>query len=202
MIAKTSGAGRGSRGRPRSAGCHEAVLGAVASILASEGYGAVTIEGVARQAGVGKQTIYRWWRSRAEVVLEAYATHAESMLPVPDRGSLREDLEAFMVAAFLRLNAVSGPTMRGLMADAVLDPEFLELMREVLIARRRDSLRQLLERGSARGELVPGTDLELLIDLLFGALWHRLLLCHAPLDEAFAQQVVGVVLDGAGRAHA
>ncbi len=186
-----------ARGRPRSEGCHGAILGAVAELLRSEGYGALTIEAVARQAGVGKQTIYRWWRSRAEVVLEAYANHAASRVPVPDLGSLRADLEVFMVTAFNRLNDVSGPTMRGLMADAVLDPEFLVLMREVLIERRRGALREVLARGAQRGELDPAADGEVLIDLLFGALWHRLLLQHAALDAAFARQIVGVVLDGA-----
>ena len=74
------------RGRPRSEDSHEAVLGAVLDLLDKEGYGAVTIEGVARQAGVGKQTIYRWWKSKAELVLEAYANHSASKLPMPDKG--------------------------------------------------------------------------------------------------------------------
>src|SRR5207342_210154 len=163
------------RGRPRSEDSHEAVLGAVLDLLDTEGYGAVTIEGVARQAGVGKQTIYRWWKSKAELVLEAYANHAASKLPMPDKGTLRADLEWFFCAAFKRLTDVSGPTMRGLMADAVSDPEFLEILREVLIAKRRAVLLAVLERGQARGELKPDSDLGVMTDLLFGALWYRLL---------------------------
>jgi len=191
--------GRPLRGRPRSEDSHEAILGAVVALLEQEGYGALTIESVARQAGVGKQTIYRWWKSKAELVLEAYANHAASKLPVPDKGSLRADLESFFCAAFKRLTDISGPTMRGLMADAVYDPEFLEILREVLIAKRRAVLYRVLERGRARSELKPDADLDVMIDLLFGALWYRLLVQHAKLDSRFAKQLVGDVLDGFAR---
>jgi AcrR family transcriptional regulator len=184
------------RGRPRSEDSHGAILDAVLALLEGEGYRALTIESVARQAGVGKQTIYRWWKSKAELVLEAYANHAASKLPLPDKGSLRADLEWFFCSAFKRLTDISGPTMRGLMADAVYDPEFLEILREVLIAKRRAALSQVLERGRARGELKPDADLEVIIDLLYGALWYRLLLQHAKLDSRFAKQLVGSVLDG------
>src|SRR5581483_6685625 len=89
-----------ARGRPRSEHSHEAILDAVLRLLEAEGYGALTIEGVARHAGVGKQTIYRWWKCKAELVLEAYANHAASKIPVPDKGNLRGDLEAFLTASF------------------------------------------------------------------------------------------------------
>jgi AcrR family transcriptional regulator len=187
------------RGRPRSADSHEAILDAVVAMLEQEGYGALTIENVARHAGVGKQTIYRWWKCKAELVLEAYANHAASKLPMPDRGALRADLESFFCAAFKRLTDISGPTMRGLMADAVYDPEFLEILREVLIAKRRAALQQVLERGQARGELRPEADLDVMIDLFFGALWYRLLAQHAKLDTRFARQLVAGVLDGFAR---
>ena len=184
------------RGRPRSEDSHEAILDAVLELLNQEGYSALTIEGVARHAGVGKQTIYRWWKCKAELVLEAYANHAASKLPTPEKGSLRADLEWFFCAAFKRLTDISGPTMRGLMADAVYDPEFLEILREVLIAKRRAVLLQVLESGRARGELKPDADLDVMIDLLFGALWYRLLVQHAKLDSRFAKQLVASVLDG------
>jgi AcrR family transcriptional regulator len=189
-------AARPIRGRPRSEDSHEAILDAVVALLEQEGYGGVTIESVARQAGVGKQTIYRWWKSKAELVLEAYANHAASKLPMPDKGNLRGDLEWFFCAAFKRLTDISGPTMRGLMADAVYDPEFLEILREVLVAKRREVLLQVLQRGRERGELKPDADLNVMIDLLFGALWYRLLLQHAKLDSRFAKQLVGDVLEG------
>jgi len=184
------------RGRPRSEDSHEAVLGAVLEILDKEGYGAVTIEGVARHAGVGKQTIYRWWKSKAELVLEAYANHSASKLPMPDKGDVTADLESFFCGAFKRLNDISGPTMRGLMADAVHDPEFLQILRDVLIAKRRNALVQVLERGVARGDLRADADLNVMTDMLLGAVWYRLLVQHAKLDSRFARQLVNDCLCG------
>jgi len=184
------------RGRPRSEDSHEAVLGAVLDILDKEGYGALTIEGVARHAGVGKQTIYRWWKSKPELVLEAYANHSASKLPMPDKGDVTADLESFFCGACKRLNDISGPTMRGLMADAVYDPGVLEILRDVLIAKRRDALMQVLERGVARGQLRADADLVVMTDVLLGAVWYRLLVQHAKLDSRFAKQLVNGCLNG------
>ena len=193
---ETTADARPLRGRPRSEDSHEAILDAVLEMLELEGYGALTIESVARQAGVGKQTIYRWWKSKAELVLEAYANHAASKLPMPDKGTLRADLEWFFCSAFKRLTDISGPTMRGLMADAVYDPEFLEILRDVLIAKRRDALMQVLDRGVARGDLRADADLVVMTDLLLGAVWYRLLVQHAKLDSRFAKQLVNDCLNG------
>jgi AcrR family transcriptional regulator len=181
------------RGRPRSEHSHEAILNAVLELLEAEGYGALTIEGVARQAGVGKQTIYRWWKCKAELVLEAYANHAASKTPVPDRGTVRGDLEAFLGAGFKRLTDISGPIMRGLMADAVHDEEFREVLMTAFLGKRRDALKEILRRGVARGELEPGADLDLACDLILGPMWYRLLLQHGKLDAKFARQLAGAV---------
>jgi AcrR family transcriptional regulator len=182
------------RGRPRSAECHGAILEAVLQLMQKDGYNAVTIEGVARHAGVGKQTIYRWWGSRAELILDAFANHAADLVPTPDRGSLREDLEVFINAGFKRLSRDFGAIMRGLMADAVLDPEFNKILREAFVSRRRAATREILRRGVERGEIAPDTDLELTIDMLFGPVWFRLLVQHAKLDAKFARQLVDAIL--------
>ena len=182
------------KGRPRSSECHGAILDSVLQLMQKDGYNAVTIEGVARHAGVGKQTIYRWWGSRAELILEAFANHAADLVPTPDRGSLREDLEAFISAGFKRLARDYGAIMRGLMADAVLDPDFNKILREAFILRRRAATMEILKRGVERGEIAKNTDLELMTDMLFGPVWFRLLVQHAKLDTAFAKQLVGAII--------
>src|SRR5262245_51965811 len=139
------------RGRPRSEHSHEAILDAVLRLLEDEGYGALTIEGVARQAGVGKQTIYRWWKCRAELVLEAYANHTSSKIPIPGRGALRAELAACRTAGCKGLTDISGPIMRGLMADAVLDDEFREVLLDAFLNKRKVAFRALLARGAERG---------------------------------------------------
>ena len=185
---------RPGRGRPRSELSHEAILDAVLRLLEAEGYGALTIEGVARQAGVGKQTIYRWWKCKAELVLEAYANHAASKTPVPDKGNLRGDLEAFLSVAFKRLTDISGPIMRGLMADAVHDDEFREVLVSAFIAKRYDALKQIFQRGFERGEVDPAADIDLACELILGPMWYRLLLQQGKLDARFARQLTGSVL--------
>jgi AcrR family transcriptional regulator len=185
----------GKRGRPRSLECHGAILDSVLQLMQKDGYNAVTIEGVARHAGVGKQTIYRWWGSRAELILEAFANHAADVVPTPDRGSLREDLDVFMSAGFKRLSRDYGAIMRGLMADAVLDPDFNKILREAFILKRRAATMQILQRGVERGEIARDADLELMIDMLFGPVWLRLLVQHAKLDAKFASQLVGAVMN-------
>ena len=182
------------RGRPRSMECHGAILDSVLQLMQKEGYNAVTIEGVARHAGVGKQTIYRWWGSRAELILEAFANHAADIVPTPDRGSLREDLEVFIAAGFKRLFKGYGAIMRGLMADAILDPEFNKILREAFILRRRAATKEILKRGIERGEIAKDTDMDLMIDMLFGPVWFRLLVQHAKLDATFARQIIDAVL--------
>ena len=182
------------RGRPRSTECHGAILESVLQLMQKEGYNAVTIEGVARHAGVGKQTIYRWWGSRAELILEAFANHAADVVPTPDRGTLREDLEVFIAAGFKRLFKGYGEIMRGLMADAILDPEFNKILREAFILRRRAATKEILKRGIERGEIAKDTDMDLMIDMLFGPVWFRLLVQHAKLDSTFARQIIDAVL--------
>jgi AcrR family transcriptional regulator len=184
----------GKRGRPRSLECHGAILDSVLQLMQKDGYNAVTIEGVARHAGVGKQTIYRWWGSRAELILEAFANHAADLVPTPDRGSLREDLDVFMNAGFKRLSRDYGAIMRGLMADAVLDPDFNKILREAFILKRRAATMEILKRGVARGEIARDADLELMADMLFGPVWFRLLVQHGKLDTRFASQLVGAVV--------
>ncbi len=191
-------AAKHARGRPRSELCHASILDSVLSLLEREGYGALTIEGVARHAKVGKQSIYRRWRSKAELVLEAYASHVETKVPIPDRGSLHEDLLTFLGSAFRRLNRTSGSIMRGLMADGVHDADFNRLLRDVFILKRRQSVGQILARGLVRGELRADTDIDLMLDLLFGPIWYRLLSQHGKLDMVFAAGLCDALLRGFG----
>src|SRR6185295_7982254 len=118
--------------------------------------------------------------------------------PVPDKGSVRADLETFLGVAFKRLTDISGPIMRGLMADAVHDEEFRQVLVSAFIAKRTHALRQIFQRGVERGELDPGADLETACDLVLGAMWYRLLLQQGKLDARFARQLTSAVLPAAG----
>ena len=183
-------------GRPRSNASHAAILAAALKLLHAKGYRAVTIEGIAFEASVGKQTIYRWWRSKAEVILEAFARHTADRIAVPDSGNMQTDLEKFLVKAFDSLTHEAGEVVRGLMSEALIDPDFAESLRTIFIASRRRALRDILFKGVQRGELGSDVDIEFVIDLVYGAMWYRLLNRHAPLNHRFARQLSELVGDG------
>jgi AcrR family transcriptional regulator len=176
-------------GRPRSAESHEAILTAALKLLHYRGYRSVTIEGIASEAGVGKQTIYRWWRSKAEVILEAFTRHTAGRITAPDSGNLQTDLQDFLTKAFDSLARESGEVVRGLMSEALIDPDFAEAMHDIFITSRRSALRDILFKGIERGELASDVDIELTIDLVYGPMWYRLLNKHAPLNPRFARQI-------------
>ena len=181
-------------GRRRSKKSHEAILNAALTLLNEKGYGAVTIEGIAARAGVGKQTIYRWWPSKAAVILEAFTACAESRVMPPNHGDLHTDLANFLGTVFETLTRETGPILRALMSEALLDSEFAGALREIFIARRRQVLLEILQRGVMRGEVRTQMDFELIIDMIYGPMWYRLLNQHGPLDKAFADQLTKAIV--------
>jgi AcrR family transcriptional regulator len=182
-------------GRPRSEEARHAIHAAALRLVAGGGYGALTMDALAAEAGVGKQTLYRWWPSRAAIMLEVIRELATMHIPEPDTGSLRRDLKQFLALTF----RVQGqepavlPLLRGLMADAQLDPSFLTELRAGLLEPRRAALRAVFVRAKKRGELRPRCDVELCIDLAFGVLWYRVLVGHAPLDDGAAAKLADAV---------
>ena len=181
------------RGRPRSVACHQAILRATMELLGEFRYADVTMEGIAARAGVCKQTLYNWWPSKARLAMEAYAATAATRIPAPDTGSTEEDLRRLLCATCQTLGRDElslGELLAGLIAAAQSDPELGRELRETLIAARRAVATSILERGMQRGEVDPELDLPLVLDLLYGPIWYRLLLRNAPLNRAFANEIV------------
>ncbi|MEU6711354.1 TetR/AcrR family transcriptional regulator [Nonomuraea sp. NPDC046802] len=182
-------------GRPRSEATRKAILVAALEELDERDYAALTIDGIARRAGCGKQTIYRWWPSKADVVLEALLERADTTIAIPDEGSLSDDLLAFLTATFRQRG--QRPTLIGLMAHALLDPVFATEFKEKFLFKRRAALRVILDRAAARGEIAADADIELLMDVAYGVLWYRLLLDHAPLDEPAGSRLAKLLVRAA-----
>lgn len=181
------------RGRKRSERVHQAILQATRETLEEHGYRNLTIEAIAERAGAGKKTIYRWWSSKAAVVLEMLITAVEEHTPFPNTGSLRGDLLAYFSRSLPGLRGESAKTLRGLAAEAQLDPEFAHEFQRVFIVPRRQALVGLLKRAADRGEMSPDINLDALADMIYGAKWYRFLLYPAPLDDAFAQDIMALV---------
>ncbi|GCF09551.1 hypothetical protein KDI_31150 [Dictyobacter arantiisoli] len=134
----------GAPGRRRSDQSHQAILQAAREELEQVGYRALTIEGIAARAGVGKKTIYRWWSSKAAVVLEALTSNAEVQVPFSDTGSLAGDLTAYFELSFPGLRGKSGTVLSGLAAEAQLDPDFAREFQQTFIVPRKQELVALL----------------------------------------------------------
>jgi AcrR family transcriptional regulator len=164
------------RGPKRSEESRLAILTAAFELVQELGYRGLTIEGIAGRAGVGKQTVYRWWPTKADVLLEAGAVKAELRVSTTDRGSYRSDLEHFLRDSFTLL-AVPGleGLLRSLMAEAQVDPEFAVRFRDGFLNRRRSSLVEILERAVSRGDAPAHMSTELVADVVFGTIWYRLL---------------------------
>lgn len=175
---------------------HKTILITAAKLLQEKGYLNVTIEAIAAQAGAGKQTIYRWWPSKAAVVLEVYASLAPREVPVPDTGSVEQDLIQ-LVHWFCELftRTIAGSALAGLIAEAQGDAQIQRAFRELVIG-RRSLMSQILERGLARGELAADADFDVVLDMLSGALWYRLFTAHAPIGPHYARDLVRHMMAG------
>ena len=196
-----------SPGRPRSVACHDAVLRATADLLDEVRYSEVTMESIAKRANVAKQTLYKWWPSRARLVMEAYRERIGVAIRITDTGHLERDLESLMIETTTALREASrdgrtglGAVFAGLIADAQGDAELLDEFRKSYFDVRRARVAELLEGAVRRGELPAHTDIETALDLLYGPIWLRLLVRHAPLDAKLAKSVVASVLGGLRRA--
>ena len=189
-----------TRGRRRSERSHHAIIAATQELLLERGYTHVTIEGIAARAGVGKQTIYRWWPSRAALVLEAYLAGEEAVRPPAESRSAREDVRALLgwLIAVLA-EPTGGPVVAGLISDLQHDADLAEGFRRDVVPARRQGMLAALERGRARGEIREDADLELAVDALHGAVFYRLLLSGEPLDDAFADHLADQKLAGLRR---
>jgi AcrR family transcriptional regulator len=192
------------RGRPRSENARKAILDAAAELLLAQGLEAVSMDAVAERAGVSKATIYRWWPTKETLALEALYREWDTSRPSqPDTGSLRRDLLALLRPWIRRVRARPyGRVVAGLITEAQTDPEFAEEYRAHFVEPRREPARQLFRRAIERGEISPGTKIEVALDLLYGPLYHRLLQGHAPLSDRFVQDVVDAALVGVAGAPA
>jgi AcrR family transcriptional regulator len=162
-----------------------AVIEALLAELAENGLDGLTMEGLARRAGVNKTTIYRRWGSKEELVLDALLELGERRVPIPDTGSLRDDLltVAREIAASLA-SPEEDAVVRAGAADPSPDSKLVEAVRKFW-AVRFSLLGGMIEHAIERGELPPDTAPKPIVEGLLGAIYLRLLVTREPLDDAF-----------------
>ncbi|MCX4693605.1 TetR/AcrR family transcriptional regulator [Streptomyces sp. NBC_01408] len=187
----------------RSDRSRRAILDAALALVGEVGYNKLTIEAIAARAGVGKQTIYRWWPSKAAVLLDAslaLAGDAEAdgeWTGFPDSGDLAADLKSVLRATVDEFNdeKYEAPA-RALAAAGATDPELGARFNEQLLEPQLALYEARLRTAQEAGQLAPEADLRLTVEMLVGPLTHRWLLRTAPLTHAFADALVDQVLGG------
>lgn len=173
----------------------KAVLKATVEELANVGYEALCIEDVAQRAGVNKTTVYRRWPTKADLVFAAMRRRLGHEVERPDSGSLREDL---LIMARQMARIVSSPIGRGLMRmiESEDKPKELEAIGEALKAEFEATPKWMIQAAIERGEIAPDCDGEVLLGALGATIHHRAVILRRPVDEAFLQQLVTMLLDG------
>lgn len=179
----------------RSARVREAVLQAVLETIAEHGADAVTMNETARRAGVHATSIQRRWGTREKLILDALLAYSSEQLPIPDTGSLRDDLVAFAQSLAAYLATPLGQTLTRTMSVAD-DDAVLAAGRADFWQARYDASRVIVDRAVARHELPNGTDPLLVIEMVIAPLHFRTLLTRQPIDTELIETIVDAVERG------
>lgn len=181
------------RGRPRDEQIDSEVVSAVLAELRSAGYQGVTIDGIARSVGRARTSLYRRWPSKRHLV--AYAVISElGENPARDTGTLRGDLTAAVSTLWSAFSGPLGHALPGLVGEMAQDAELGEVIRQEVLATRRQSMRAAFARALAREEIPGNLDIEVLLDMLTGPFYYRALFKHAPITRRLTSDVVEYVL--------
>jgi AcrR family transcriptional regulator len=184
-------------GRPRSPEADRAILSATIDLLADEGYGGVTMEGVACRAGVGKATVYRRWASKSALVVDAMSACREPRTLPPDTGSLRADLLVFVRGFRDHLRTSdAGRVMPAIVTELARNADLAAAFREGFIQPRRARVIEAVRRGVERGEARPDVDPDVVADGVVALLMHRFLVTGMEIDDGLPERVVDMLWRG------
>lgn len=166
-----------------------AIRNAVMSELAEVGYGRLSIEAVARRAGVGKTAIYRRWSNKLEMVMEIISAVAERKVPLPDTGSFAGDLQVLLLIVSTALkHRMASQIIPDLMAEAARNPQIAETLQRALRTHQQAVGEKLIGQAVARGELPEGTDPDVAVDLILGPLYWRLAVARQPIEDDYLER--------------
>jgi AcrR family transcriptional regulator len=190
-------AARRGRGRRPAEDVRADVLRTVGQILLDEGLADLTFERVARESGVSKTTIYRWWPSPGALALEGYFHSVEVTLSFPDTGDIRADiitqLHSFVT---LMTQTPAGRLLTELIGQSQTDPDLATDYRRLYSSHRRQLAADRFTAAQHHGQIRLDVDTQVLVDQLWGAVYHRLLIPDEPVTEAFAAALVDNLFDG------
>ena len=186
------------RGRPRSpaAESHAAIMDAVYELLQKRPSSKLTMDAVATRAKVGKPTLYKWWPSKAALIMAMFHERLAGKLEGPKGATAERVIRAKMRHLIKEFNGLFGKVMADLIAEGQSDHSILKELYERHMKVRRESTVADIERGKANGEFAADIDPELLIDSMFGPVYYRMLLRLGPLTEQFGNDLISQALRG------
>jgi AcrR family transcriptional regulator len=163
-------------------------------LLEQHGFRAVTLEGIAEEAGVARTTVYRRWPNKAAVVMDAFLTHVAPRIAFPEHPVAVERLRLQMQLLARAFRQESGLLIRALIAEAQFDEELRAAVHDGWIAKRRASAKVIIEGAILAGELPDDANADALLDALYGGLYYWLLIDHEVLTEAYVDSLFATVL--------
>ncbi|PRX96601.1 TetR/AcrR family transcriptional regulator [Allonocardiopsis opalescens] len=173
----------------------EAIVEAALDELAEQGYARLSMEAVARRAGVGKSALYRRWPSKREMAIAVIADFTMERATVPDIGSLRGDIRASLDTV---VDWLAHPRFARILPDLVTevarDPALAEVVDAMVGTPKRRRSAEMLQRAIDRGELPPDTDLDIALDLIAAPVYWRLIVRAAPVDPPYLDRLTDTLL--------
>ncbi|MFF3172787.1 TetR/AcrR family transcriptional regulator [Streptomyces sp. NPDC057900] len=183
----------------RSESSRRATLEAALDLCTERGYGRVTVEAIAARAGVSKKTIYRWWPSKSAVLLEAFTEALVQAAPSADTDDIAADLRTHVNGAVGVLSVPPfGPAYAGILSELHHDDELAEIVRTQLIEPRFEEVVVRLRVAQERGQIPPGADLRLAVEMLYGPVYYRHVLRKPMQDPEAVALLVDHVLRSLG----
>ncbi|MGZ4676535.1 MAG: TetR/AcrR family transcriptional regulator [Acidimicrobiia bacterium] len=183
-----------TQGRPRSIEADDAILDATMELFCAQGYDALSVEGVAACAGVGKSTIYRRYPAKLDLVMAAIERAKEGLIATPDSGSLREDLLSLARSYLAMLSSRSIGRAIPMMLVAKARSDELADAHTEFVWTRRAATHDVIRKGIERGELPTGTDPAMIADLVFGAIFTRVFVTVQPTDDTYLVAMIDRIL--------
>jgi len=187
-------AGPVRRGRPRSSETEQAILDSAYRIMASEGLAAASIDAVARDSGVSKMTIYKWWPSREALLIDAFLRQAASMLPLPDKGDALARLRKHASAYVAALNSDFGKVQLAVIAECIASTGSAAIFSERYLAIRREVAIGIIEAGQKDGSILAAEPAGDLYDRIYGTLFYQYVFGFRGLTRDYAEKLVNSVL--------
>jgi AcrR family transcriptional regulator len=182
------------RGRPRSVETADAILESAYRMMASEGLSATTIEAIARDSGVSKMTIYKWWPSREALLIDAFLRQASTMLPFTESGDPLARMMKHVASYVVALNGDFGKVQLAVISECIAGTGSAKIFSERYLELRRDIALKIIKEGQRDGSIIASEAAADLYDRIYGTLFYQYVFDFRHLTADYARKLVKTVL--------